>query len=54
VSGAFLSVSYFDLFFHFVAIVAILKQLSVESIPTPIPTPSRTPARRAMRVGLES
>jgi probable O-glycosylation ligase (exosortase A-associated) len=41
VSGAFLSMSYFDLFFHLVAIAAILKVLVSEATPQFVAAPQR-------------
>jgi probable O-glycosylation ligase (exosortase A-associated) len=57
VCGAFLSMSYFDLFFHLVAITVILKVLVLQAAPVPVPaTPvpvrprATVPARRVAPV----
>jgi probable O-glycosylation ligase (exosortase A-associated) len=57
VCGAFLSMSYFDLFFHLVAITIILKVLVLQATPAPVPAtpvPVRprvtVPARRVAPV----
>ena len=44
VSGTFLSMSYFDLFYHLVAITAILKTLVAEPVVVPVPAPSAASA----------
>jgi len=43
VSGAFLSMSYFDLFYHLVAITAILKTLVAEPVVAPAPSAAPVP-----------
>ena len=50
VSGAFLSLSYFDLFFHLVAIAIVLKTLALRPAPVPVdplvPASARAPLAR--------
>ena len=41
VTGAFLSMSYFDLFFHLVAITVMLKVLVLQEAPAPVPVVAR-------------
>jgi hypothetical protein len=44
VSGTFLSMSYFDLFYHLVAITAILKALVAEPVAVASPAPTAVPS----------
>ena len=51
VSGSFLSMSYFDLFFHLVAIATVIRTLVDQPLPEPVVEPPKRPARVAPFVG---
>jgi O-antigen ligase len=49
-AGAFLSMSYFDLFYHLVAITVLLQVLVTEKLMAPAPDPAPAAAGSAVRV----